>query len=72
MKRNEKKMARSQLRLMFSVYEKRCFSCAWYRGMANAAPYSVAHAVHCSLKHLGIVEHYVLRYGEERERCYEQ
>lgn len=37
MKRNEKKMARSQLRLMFSVYEKRCFSWAWYRGMANAA-----------------------------------
>lgn len=34
---NEKKMARSQLRLMFSVYEKRCFSWAWYHGMANAA-----------------------------------
>lgn len=69
---NEKKMARSQFRLMFSVYEKRCFSWAWVSRNGERRPYSVAHAVHCSLKHLGIVEHHVLRYGEERERCYEQ
>lgn len=71
MKRNEKKMARSQLRLMFSVYEA-LLQLGVVSRNGERCPYSVAHAVHCSLKNLGIVEHNVLRYGEERERCYEQ